>query len=523
MCISNTTAAQEKGYQNPIIPGFYPDPSICAVDDDYYLVNSSFAYFPGVPIFHSRDLVNWEQIGNVLDRKSQLNLAVGGTKGGIYAPTIRYNDGMYYMITTNTTNKGKNPNDDKNVKKSHFVVHATNPAGPWSDPVWLEGGGIDPSLYFEKDKCYMLCNLGGASLCEINPMTGEQLTPLKHICSGAGGRYPEGPHIYKKDGWYYLLMSEGGTEEAHCLTIFRSKNIYGPYEPNPSNPILTHCKHRVEGSPIHGTGHGDFVQATDGSWWIVVLGYRPHGGGTYHVLGRETFLAPVRWDNNAWPVINGNGTLSLNMNVPTLPLHPFEIKPMRTEFKDKKLGFDWLYLCNPDSSCYKLESNVLKLSTTDKQLDDDNCSPTFIGKRQAHLNCEVTVPVKLHASQHGDMAGITVYMSNNSHYDIAIRQDRGGSQSVVLSYRLFDLRQEVATAKISKGSTVYLRARANANHYQFSYSTDGENFNDMGKLNTRYLSSEVAGGFTGVIMAIFAQGKPGTKGSAVIPWFEYKK
>ena len=187
-------------YRNPVIPGFYPDPSICRVDSDYYLVNSTFDYFPGVPLWHSRDLVNWEQIGHCLSRKSQVNLSGALSWGGIYAPTIRYNNGTFYMITTNTTNGG------------NFLVYTDNPRGEWSDPVWLEQGGIDPSLYFEDGHCYMVSNPDdGIWLCEIEPKTGKTLKPSRRIWNGTGGRYPEGPHLYKKDGYYNCLISEGAT------------------------------------------------------------------------------------------------------------------------------------------------------------------------------------------------------------------------------------------------------------------------------------------------------------------------
>lgn len=186
-CMAYETFAQ--GYKNPVIPGFHPDPSVCKAGDDYYLVNSSFQYFPGVPLFHSKDLVNWEQIGNCLTRESQLDLTGANSGSGIFAPTIRYHQGRFFMITTNISGKG------------NFLVHTTDPKGEWSDPVWLEQGGIDPSLYFEDDKCYMVSNPDGyINLCEIDPITGKQLTASKRIWNGTGGRYPEGPHIYKKDG-----------------------------------------------------------------------------------------------------------------------------------------------------------------------------------------------------------------------------------------------------------------------------------------------------------------------------------
>ncbi|MBQ2334345.1 MAG: glycoside hydrolase family 43 protein, partial [Prevotella sp.] len=290
-------------YRNPIIPGFHPDPSVCRVGDTYYLVNSSFQYFPGVPIYESKDMIHWQQIGNVLDRASQIPLKGATSWQGIYAPTIRYHEGTYYMITTNIGNGG------------NFMVTSKDPKGPWSEPIWLEQQGIDPSLYFENGKCYMVSNPDNTiMLCEINPKTGKQLTKSKALWQGTGGRYPEGPHLYKKDGWYYLLISEGGTEMAHRLTIARSKNIDGPYQPNPDNPILTHCSLAGQYSQIQGTGHGDLVQANNGQWWMVFLAYR-NFGGAYHHLGRETFLAPVQWDKGAWPVVNGGNPVDTVMFV----------------------------------------------------------------------------------------------------------------------------------------------------------------------------------------------------------------
>ena len=344
---------------NPVIPGFHPDPSIVRVGDDFYIVNSSFQYFPGVPIYHSKDLINWELIGNVLDREIQLPLKGANSGTGIYAPTIRYNDGTFYMITTNV---GNGPNGFAN-----FIVTAKDPKGPWSDPIWLEQQGIDPSLYFEDGKAFMVSNPDlTITLCEIDPVNGKQLTPSKAIWRGTGGRYPEGPHIYKKDGYYYLLLAEGGTEHGHHVNILRSKSLFGPYEPNPANPILSHFNMKMQNSNIQGLGHADLVQAPDGSWWMICLGYRT-SGYLQHVMGRETMLAPVKWEKGGWPVVNGDGTLQTDMKCQTLPLVPMAPDPVKEEFDDVKryapadsyhslgLPMGWMSLCNPDYTKYSLK------------------------------------------------------------------------------------------------------------------------------------------------------------------------
>lgn len=479
-----------QGYKNPVIPGFHPDPSVCKAGDDYYLVNSSFQYFPGVPLFHSKDLVNWEQIGNCLTRESQLNLKGANGGSGIFAPTIRYHEGVFYMITTNVSGKG------------NFLVHTTDPKGEWSEPVWLEQGGIDPSLYFENGKCYMVSNPDGyINLFEIDPMTGKQLTPSKKIWNGTGGRYPEGPHIYKKDGWYYLLISEGGTEVAHSITIARSRYIDGPYVGNPANPILTHACQAGETNPIQGTGHADLVEGTDGSWWMVCLAYRIMPG-FHHTLGRETYLAPVRWDKDAWPVINGNGTIQLDMNVPTLPLQTVKQKPETITFENKQLSPEWMYLQNPDMQNYEFKNGNLRLKATPVSLNEQK-SPTFVAIRQEHFNMEAATSLELKDAQANDEAGISVYMEYHSHYDLFVRQNKDKSRSVVLRYKLGELEHIEKEMPLNSKGNIELNIKSDINFYYFGYTENGI-YHELGKMNTRYLSSETAGGFTGVVLGLYS-------------------
>ena len=369
--------------------------SICRVGEDYYLVNSTFEYFPGVPLFHSKDLINWRQIGHCLTRESQLPLEKCSNWGGIYAPTIRYHNGRFYMITTNVSGGG------------NFLVYTDDINSEWSDPIWIDIPAIDPSLYFEDGKCFVTVNpQNSIVLYEIDPETGQVLTEGHSIWNGTGGRYPEGPHIYKKDNWYYLLISEGGTEYGHKVTIARSRNIYGPYESNPANPILTHADMIAQDNPIQGTGHADLIEAHDGSWWMVCLGFRPQNG-RHHLLGRETFLAPVRWDENAWPVVNGNGTISLEMNCPTLPLYTVEELPSMNNFNEVALGPEWNYLRNPNTANYSLTENpgYLRLKGTSITLDEID-SPTFVGRRQQDICFTAGTSVKLGKAQFGDEAEI---------------------------------------------------------------------------------------------------------------------
>lgn len=508
--LSGITAGNaDFGYTNPVIPGFYPDPSVICVDDTFYCVTSSFQYFPAVPIFKSTDLIHWTQIGNVLDRQEQVNLTNCNSYGGIYAPTIRYNNGTYYMITTNVTNGG------------NFFVTATSPYGPWSDPIFVKEGWIDPSLYFEDGKCYVTSNPHDAIyLWEIDLKTGEALTSPQCIWGGTGGRYPEAPHIYKKDGYYYLMIAEGGTEIGHNETIARSRNIYGPYQANPANPILSHFRQVKQGDHIQATGHAELVQAPDGSWWLMCLGYRTMSNGM-HNLGRETFLAPVRWDEGAWPVVNGNGTIDINMKTATLPQTTAIAETVRTDFHAPALGPEWVYLRNPITSNYKLKNKRLQLIASDYDLNSMG-QPTAVFRRQQHINFLAETSVQLSQSRIGDNAGLTLYMDTDSHYDIVIRRCQKGYE-IVLRCRLHDLDIDIASRRIAVDNAT-LRVTGNSEHYQFSFSTDqGKSFIDLGKLNTRYISTESAGGFTGVMIGMHCCKKEkASTAAASFKYFDYK-
>ena len=473
--------------RNPVIPGYHPDPSICRVGDDFYLVNSSFCSFPGVPIYHSKDLVNWELIGNVLNRESQLPLKGATSWLGIYAPTIRYHEGTYYMVTTNVGNGG------------NFMVTAQSPYGPWSEPLWLEQQGIDPSLWFENGKCYLVSNPDNTiTLCEIDPKTGKQLTPSKPLWQGTGNRYPEGPHIYKKDGWYYLLISEGGTELAHRMTMARSRNIYGPYTPHPKNPILTNCSMAGQSMQIQGTGHGDFVQAKDGSWWIVFLAYR-NFGGAYHHLGRETYLAPVEWKTGQWPVVNQGQPIDTLMQVKTLPQVPMPKLPTHYDFT-QPLGPEWVYIQNPDSMRYDMDYNRMRLYGSTSTLEK-NDRPTFLGRRQEGKNLLMETYVDFRESYSGDEAGLCVYQINNGHAEICLI---GNSEKMELAVKatVKSLKGKQASTTI-KGYEVWLRVRSDGKMYYFDYSTDGKKYNELYRLDCALLSTEVVGGFTGVVAGMY--------------------
>jgi xylan 1,4-beta-xylosidase len=491
-------------FNNPVIPGFFSDPSVCRSGDDYYLVNSTFEYFPAVPVFHSKDLVNWEMIGYCINRSTQLPKGLN-----IFATTIRYHEGTFYMITTNIGAEG------------NFYVTATNPAGPWSDPIFTDVQGIDPDLFFDEDgKVYVVSST--FDLHEIDIKTGKFISEGQKIWNGTGGRYAEGPHIYKKDGFYYLMAAEGGTEEAHSETIARSKSIWGPYNSNPANPILTHVNAAGQGNPIQGVGHADILNANDGSWWIVFHGYRSTGDGTHHILGRETCLAPVSWPKNGWPVVNGNGTATIDMTCPTLPVKPFAVKPAKIGFDSEKLGLEWNFLRYPLTGNYSLTSRkgYLRLTGSEQTIEDRK-SPTFIGRRLQDMYFTSTTEVEFNPNKSNEEAGMTL-LNNGAHFDLIIKQSIG--KRVLVSQLRFGSVVHESKEAILKPGPVKLMIKGERTTFAFMYAQGNDPFKEIEKVNSKFLSSETAGGFTGVYVGLYATGNgKSSTASADYDWFEYVK
>jgi alpha-N-arabinofuranosidase len=514
---TSAAAGAQVSYQNPVLPGFYSDPSICRAGSDYYMVHSSFGYFPGVPIFHSTNLVNWEQVGHVLTRPAQVPLQKAGVTLGVFAPTLRCHAGVFYMITTNITDKGT------------FYVSASDPRGPWSDPVPVDMPGIDPSLFFDDDgKVYVTSTVNwgpniheGIHLAQIDVRTGKLLTAPKNVWAGTGGRYPEGPHLYKKDGWYYLMIAEGGTQFGHKETIARSRYIDGPYSADPANPILTHADMNAETSTIQGLGHGDLVQTQDGAWFIVAHAFRQHDD--HQILGRETFLAPVRWDKDAWPVVNGNGTVSEHMQAASLPGPVVKQDLARhADFSAGQLGLEWNYLHNPRLDRYSLTERpgYLRLHGAAAALGEVD-GLTFVGRRQQHLDFEADTALDFAPGLDTDEAGLTLFKDDKHHYALAVvRQGQG--RAAVLRIRLGLIDTRLRSVPLAPGP-VSLRVSGNQDRYAFSVRQGEGAWTSLGELDTRYLSSVTAGGFTGVYVGLYAtgNGKAASK-PADFDWFDYR-
>ncbi|UPK42747.1 glycoside hydrolase family 43 protein [Paenibacillus pabuli] len=480
-------------YNNPVIKGFYPDPSICKVDDTYYLVCSSFQYFPGVPLFESKDLLNWTQIGHCLTRKSQVQLETVSSSGGVFAPTIRYNNGRFYMTTTNDTTR------------QNFYIWTDDIHGEWSEPIIVNQGGIDPDLYFEDGKAFFMSNgtddegIGGIIQCEIDIETGDKKTPSRSIWQGTGGRYLESPHLYKMNGYYYLMASEGGTEYGHMVTYARGDSPSGPFEPYANNPVLTN--RNLGGYELQGVGHGDLVQDQEGNWWIFHLGFRQIGQWlTYHHLGREVFLTPVTFDEDGWFTAGHQGTTLMSFDTDRISDLVIQQEQKSYTFENTDWNLDWCYLRHPNTKNYLLEHDKIKLKGTEVTLDVP-ASPTFIGIRQKDFDATISVDVSLTNGE----AGITIYMDEQHHYDLAIRKEQSGYK-VIERLNIGDIKSVENEVKMGNDHHATLVIRSSHERYSFFIDRDGEDIL-LGTAQTRYLSSEVAGGFTGVLIGLYASGE----------------
>lgn len=480
-------------YNNPVIKGFYPDPSICKVDDTYYLVCSSFQYFPGVPLFESKDLLNWTQIGHCLTRKSQIRLETVGSSGGVFAPTIRYNNGRFYMTTTNDTTR------------QNFYIWTDDIYGEWSEPIIVDQGGIDPDLYFEDGKAFFMSNgtddegIGGIVQCEIDIETGRKKTPSRSIWQGSGGRYLESPHLYKINGYYYLMASEGGTEYGHMVTYARGDSPSGPFEPYAKNPVLTN--RNLGGYELQGVGHGDLIQDQEGNWWIFHLGFRQSGQWlTYHHLGREVFLTPVNFDEEGWFTAGHEGTTLMSFDTDRISDIVIQQEKKSYTFENTDWNLDWCYLRHPKTENYLLEQGNLKLKGTEVTLDVP-ASPTFIGLRQKDFDATISVDVRLTNGE----AGITIYMDEQHHYDLAIRKEQSGYK-VIERLNIGDIKSVENEVELGSDHHATLVIQASHERYSFLIHADGKDIL-LGTAQTKYLSSEVAGGFTGVLIGLYASGE----------------
>jgi xylan 1,4-beta-xylosidase len=508
-------------YQNPILRGFYPDPTLCKVGDDYYMANSTFEWFPGVPIFHSKDLVNWQQIGFALDRPEQLNLPEGiKASGGIFAPTLRYHEGVFYMITTCVYCGG------------NFFVTATDPAGPWSDPVWLDTPGIDPTLFWDDDgTCWYIGahNISGKREWEgqngifIQQFDMETLKLVGEPVQATFGHatdavWGEGPHIYKIDGRYLLVIAEGGTSYNHAITVFESDKINGVYTPSQINPVLTH-RHLGHDYPIFAVGHCDFVQTQNGEWWSVMLAVRTYEG--MNLLGRETYLVPMEFENG-WPLFNrGVGKVRFEEKKPDLPWTPVEAYPVKDEFNEEKLALKWSFLRTPTEKWYEIADGKITFNVRPQMMTKLE-QPSLLAQRITEFSYSAYTKVDFTPINDNEEAGFIAMYNNFRNFRLVKTLDSG--KEVVKLYRVKEGEEELVVSQpVPKGSLV-LGVEASGLEYRFYFGKDESQMKQIGDVQDATINASQRGiDFTGPMVGMYASSNGlSSNNKASFDWFHYE-
>ncbi|OJV20474.1 MAG: glycoside hydrolase 43 family protein [Dyadobacter sp. 50-39] len=536
LLLSYGVSAQTTTLVNPILTGFYPDPSVVQVGKDYYLVNSTFSYFPGIPVFHSKDLKNWKQIGNVIDRPSQMDFMGEKLTRGLFAPAISYHDGLFYLTCTDIDHDG------------NFVVTAKDPAGPWSNPVRIpQVRGIDPSLFFDEDgKAYIVYNSDAPDrkplysghrtirIYEFDPKNLKVIGEEKQLVNGGVDLsqkpvWIEAPHIMKRFGWYYLYAAEGGTSVNHTEVVFRSKSVWGPYVAYENNPILTQ-KGLPEDrkDPVTSAGHVQFVDGPDGKTYAIFLAVRPYEGDFYNT-GRETFIAPVVWKDQ-WPIINPDSKeIRYQYTAPFAEVKQKGASPQAGNFSytltfEKQLDPALLFMRTVDSSSFSLSKKAGLTLKLKPETIMELGNPSFIGKRQQHLYCTAETELDFSAASEKEKAGLTIFQDEHHFYLISKSTEK--NKPVIQLFRSaaqgneMELLTQIALP--NPAAPVKLRIAAEGKTYSFYFSNGGPWQPLKEKLDAKFLSTKVAGGFIGCLFGLYATSSgERTSNSASFKYLKY--
>lgn len=540
-------------FQNPVISGGYPDPSICRVGKDYYMVTSSFYYFPGLPVFKSRDLVHWEQIGNAISRPSQLDYRNCDSSEGLWAATIRYHEGRFYIVNT--------LNVQGRTYRYNFIVTSKDPAGEWSDAVIIEGAdGIDPSLYFDEDGRIWYCGNMIAEdvrypthkmiyLCELDKETFQFAGERHIIYDGAidHSLFMEAPHIYKIDQMYYLMTACGGTQTNHCVNIARSNDLLGPYEPCPRNPIVTNRNLRIINElGVAVAGHGDLVQTQKGEWYMCLLGIRPYereiedyecfqprkwirppdrNRNAQFNLGREVFLVPIAWDYDGWPLIdNHNGMVNLVERKPNLTTHRIPLQSRVDNFEEDTLNMAWCMRRPVSTPFYSLtdRSGYVRLHLGTARIEDPE-TPSMLVRRQQHYKFQAALAMEFEPKRNGEEAGLVIVQ--NERFCFMILKQQKMERTVVACYRVINgTRELIQEAEVASGR-IYLTMEGGKGYYNFYYGNREHQMISLAlKEDGAILSTLVADGFVGSYLGLYASsgGDGVSENSADFDWFRYE-
>lgn len=539
--------------ENPIIRGFNPDPSICRVGDCYYIACSSFSFYPGLPIYKSYDLANWEHIGYALTRPQQLRLTPDRLSYGIWAPTLRYHDGKFYIIVGNWSSG------------EVLVVSTEDPAGEWSDAVYIEGIGGDPSLFFDDDG-RVYCSFSakaedgtrGIYQVELDLEKGCVISDRYLLWNGAAreAHAPEASHVYKKDGFYYLMTSEGGTEHYHAVVIGRSETVNGYYQGFRGNPILSH-RHLSDTYPICNIGHADIVETPQGDWYMVVLGSRLIGG--YHKnMGRETFICPMVWESR-WPrpaVDTGKVEWTYPMPAGHTP-HAVPELPVRDDFDGDVLGKQWNFIGTPIDMPARLSDGKLYMNAVKERIWKDNSEVPpvdrpafraqpgralgFVGRRQQHTCFDAACALKMQFDCGDETAGLIILQ--NAYTQFRLELARTDASNVLRLWRMtkasahkggdgypeLDFETENSHTCLAEipwaDDSAVLKLSVRGQKHSFFAGADASDLQPiLCDLDGSFLGTESSHGFIGAYVGMFASanGKD-SAAEAAFDWFDYEE
>ncbi|SHM52134.1 glycoside hydrolase family 43 protein [Gracilibacillus kekensis] len=520
-----------KTITNPILPGYHPDPSIVRVGDDFYIAVSTFEWFPGVQIYHSRDLSNWELIGYPLTRSSQLNMLGDVNSGGVWAPCLSYSDGLFYLIFTDVKSRQGAFKDTHN-----YLVTAASIEGPWSDPVYLNSSGFDPSLFHDHDGKKWLVNMiwdhrkgtnsfAGIALQEYSVEEQRLVGPIQNIFKGTELGLTEAPHLYKRNGYYYLLTAEGGTWYTHAASMARSTSIFGPYEVDPTNPILTSNKSKTD--QLQKAGHGCLVETQTGEWYMVHLCGRPVIDDKC-ILGRETAIQKCFWTEDGWiRVVNGPNP-SNEVEAPDLPLSPIIAKDNKDNFEDPNLRLYWNALRRTfEEKWFSLTDRQGFLRLYGEESMSSFHRQSMMMRRLEHFQAEVETKMEYQPENFQQMAGLMIYYDTNDHVYLRVteHEELGKCLGIIeTKYGQYDelLDKDIA---LPADQPIYLKAVIQRHLLQFYYAKQENNWIEIGNaIDIGHLSDDDADyiRFTGTFVGMAAQDLSGQKKYADFDYFNYK-
>ncbi|WP_338533654.1 glycoside hydrolase family 43 protein [Paenibacillus peoriae] len=518
---------------NPILPGFNPDPSILRVGDGYYIATSTFEWFPGVQIHHSKDLIHWKLIAHPLNRVSQLNMIGNPCSGGVWAPCLSHSDGIFYLIFTDVKSL-----DGWGFKDTHnYLVTATEIDGEWSEPIYLNSSGFDPSLFHDDDGRKWLVNMlwdyrsvqklfAGIVLQEYSVMEKRLIGKPINFFKGSSLGITEGPHLYKYNGYYYLMTAEGGTGSHHAVTMARSKNIEGPYEIDPANPILT-SRHDPT-LALQKAGHASIVDTPKGEWYMVHLCGRPIPATGRYILGRETAIQKMLWTEDGWfRLENGGNKPQVKVPAPKLPEHKWEAEPVRDDFDSERLNIHFATLRIPldeDMMSLKERHGFLRLKGKESLISTHRQS--LVARRQQSFKYTASTCVEFEPENFQQMAGLVcIYNSQNFYYIRVSRDEELGKCIGIISAQNMVFNQPIQDIGIEGWKKVYFRATVDFDQLQFYYSKDeDDHWIPIGPvMDASTLSDDFSNGmgFTGAFVGICCQDMSGNDKHADFDWFEY--